>query len=129
MENSLPNLDTFMQRIFLNDKLALESAEWVYRRLVNLINSFEINLPEDMQAGGQFVNFSQKIFRIENIGFWEPDLIIFDGNFDDDSHAQLVQNKNQLNLLIVAVRRTDDTSKPRRKIGFVCHPKLDEPVE
>lgn len=32
--------------------------------------------------------------------------------------VELLQHTSQLNLLLVAVPRMDDLSKPRRKIGF-----------
>ena len=35
-----------------------------------------------------------------------------------NQHAVLLQHITQLNLLLVAAPRTDDTSRPRRTIGF-----------
>lgn len=51
-------------------------------------------------------------------------MIVFYGELSDGSHVELVQHLSQLNLLLVAVKRTDDTDKPRRIIGFTTK---DEP--
>ncbi len=45
---------------------------------------------------------------IHDVGYWNP----------DGAKVELLQHTSQLNLLLVAVPRMDDLSKPRRKIGF-----------
>ncbi len=95
-----------------------QMADTVYEHLVTLINDFEEKLPNDKQAGGRLVAFHDTVFSIDDIGYWNPNIIIFYGTLPDGSIVQLVQHTTQLNLLLVAVPRTDDTSKPRRKIGF-----------
>ena len=94
-------------------------ADWMYERLVNTINDFKKELPDNMQAGGKLVSFQNITFSIDDIGYWNPDIIKFYGTLNDDSKVELVQHTSQLNLLLVAVPRTDDLSMPRRKIGFV----------
>ena len=97
-------------------------ARWIYERLVEAVENFEKDLPNNMQAGGILTSFNGQIFSIDALGYWTPDIIIFSGalqGLNTDSHTQLFQHISQLNLLLVAVSRTDDTSKPRRKIGFV----------
>ena len=101
-------------------------ALWTYERLVNIINDFEKNLPENMQAGGRLVSFNGEIFSIEDIGYWGPDIIVFYGELPNGSKVQLVQHTSQLNLLLVAVQRKDDLSNPRRKIGFEHHSQESE---
>ena len=95
-----------------------QMADTVYEHLVALINDFEENLPNDKQAGGKLVAFQDTVFSIDDISYWNPNIIIFNGTLSNGSFVQLVQHTTQLNLLLVAVPRTDDTSKPRRKIGF-----------
>jgi len=92
-------------------------ADWMYERLIETIDDFEKDLPDNMQAGGKFVTFQDKIINIESIGYMNPDIILFHGQFSDGSKVELVQHTSQLNFLLVAVPRLD-TSKPRRKIGF-----------
>ena len=93
-------------------------ADWLYERLVKTINDFEADLPDDMQAGGKIVSFHDISFSIDDVGYWNPDIIIFHGTLSDGSKVQLVQHTSQLNFLLVAVPR-QDMSRPRRKIGFV----------
>lgn len=92
-------------------------ADWMHERLVKTINDFEEDLPENMQAGGRLVSFNNITFSIDDIGYWNPDIIKFYGTLPDGSSVELVQHTSQLNVLLVAVER-QDTSKPRRKIGF-----------
>lgn len=99
-------------------------ASDMYRRIVALINNFESDMPDDMQAGGRLVSAGNMTFSIQDVGFWDPNMIVFYGELSDGSHVELVQHLSQLNLLLVAVKRTDDTDKPRRIIGFTTK---DEP--
>ena len=98
-------------------------ASDMYRRIVALINNFESDMPDDMQAGGRLVSAGNITFSIQDVGFWDPNMIVF-YELSDGSHVELVQHLSQLNLLLVAVKRTDDTDKPRRIIGFTTK---DEP--
>lgn len=99
-------------------------ASDMYRRIVALINNFESDMPDDMQAGGRLVSAGNITFSIQDVGFWDPNMIVFYGELSDGSHVELVQHLSQLNMLLVAVKRTDDTDKPRRIIGFTTK---DEP--
>ena len=83
-------------------------ASDMYQRIVALINNFESELPDTMQAGG----------RLVSAGDWDPNMIVFYGELSDGSAVELVQHLSQLNLLLVAVPRQDDIQKPRRVIGF-----------
>ena len=93
-------------------------AGWMYERIVKSIEDFEKDLGNEYQAGGRLVNFQDIVFSIEDVGYWGPDMIIFDGTLPDGSHVQLLQHISQLNLLLVSVPRKDDLTQPRRKIGF-----------
>lgn len=92
-------------------------ASDMYKRIVTLINHFESGLPDDMQAGGRLVSSGNITFSIQDVGFWDPNMIVFYGELSEGSTVELVQHISQLNLLLVAVPRKD-TSKPRRIIGF-----------
>lgn len=103
---------------------AMIPAEWMYERIINTINEFESKLPDDMQAGGRLISFGNTAFSIDNVGYWNPDMIIFYGTLPDNETAlaggkiELLQHVSQLNLLLTAVKRQDDLTKPRREIGF-----------
>lgn len=90
----------------------------MYKRLVESINSFEEKLPDDMQAGGRLVCFGESFtFAIEDIGYWNPHLIIFYGRLPNGEPVELYQHLSQVSVLVTAVKRSDP-SVPRRKIGF-----------
>lgn len=93
-------------------------ASDMYQRIVALINNFESDLPDTMQAGGRLVSAGDITFSIQDIGYWDPNMIVFYGELSDGSTVELVQHLSQLNLLLVAVPRQDDIQKPRRVIGF-----------
>ena len=106
-------------------------ASDMYNRIVALINKFESDLPEDLQAGGRLVSAGNITFSIQDVGFWDPNMIVFYGELSDGSKVVLVQHLSQLNLLLVAVKRTDDIEKPRRVIGFNTknEPEFADPEE
>lgn len=93
-------------------------ASDMYQRIVALINNFESELPDTMQASGRLVSAGDITFSIQDIGYWDPNMIVFYGELSDGSAVELVQHLSQLNLLLVAVPRQDDIQKPRRVIGF-----------
>ena len=51
-------------------------------------------------------------------------MIVFYGELEDGSRVELVQHLSQLNLLLVAVKRTNP-EEPRRVIGFTTSPEPD----
>lgn len=94
-------------------------AKWMYERIVKQINEFEESIPDNMQAGGRFVTSANGYaFCIDDVGYWNPNMIMFYGTGPDGAKVELLQHTSQLSLLLVAVPRMDDLSKPRRKIGF-----------
>lgn len=112
-------MDIFNDVSDLSVTLDHHLASWMYERVVEQINVFESTLPDDMQAGGRFVTSSDGLtFSIEDVSYWNPDMLIFYGTLPSGSKVQLLQHTSQLNLLLVAVPRTDDVSQPRRRIGF-----------
>ena len=87
------------------------------KRIVELINKFEADLPDDYMAGGHMASFHGKEFAIDDVGYCEPNIIIFHGTLESGEKVQLLQHASQLNLLLRAVRRRD-MSTPRRIRGF-----------
>ena len=55
------------------------------------------------------------VLRIENVGYWNPDLIKFTGLTGEGHRYELIQHVSQVNLLLVALPKTQ--AEPRR-IGF-----------
>ena len=92
-------------------------ASDMYKRIVMLIHDFEADMPEDLQAGGCLVSSGNITFSIQDVGYWDPNMIVFYGELSDGSKVELVQHLSQVNLLLVAVKRSDPET-PRRVIGF-----------
>lgn len=92
-------------------------ADWMCEKLIEKINIFEQHLPQNQQAGGRLINFGNTTFSIEDVGYQNPDMLIFYGQLPDGSKVELLQHTSQLNLLLVAVKR-GNPNEPRRKIGF-----------
>ena len=103
-------------------------ASDMYARVVTLINKFEEDLPDDLQAGGRLVSAGNITFSIQDVGHWDPNMIVFYGELEDGSRVELLQHLSQLNLLLVAVKRPHP-EEPRRVIGFTTSPEPDVETE
>ena len=96
----------------------LDHAELVLKNVVMKIQEFEAHLPDTMQAGYYVPGAPGAVMVIDKVSCMSPDIITFSGQLSPGHNAVLVQHITQLNLLLVAAPRTDDTSLPRRTIGF-----------
>ena len=102
-------------------------AEWMYTRLGEYIQDFEDELDEEHEIGARLVSFGQEvIFHIENVGYYGPDIISFDGISDKGEKVQLIQHISQLSVLLVAMKKLKD--EPRR-IGFLWDKKDDDEAD
>ena len=98
---------------------AKSPAEFAYQRLLKYIGQFEMQLDRDHEIGGRFVAFGDDThFHIADVGYWNPDIITFDGFDQRGNRVKLIQNVSQLNVLLVAVRKTTPPAEPPRRIGF-----------
>ena len=94
------------------------AAEWTYRRLVTYIVQFERNLDADHEIAGRMVSFGSAIqFHIVDVGYWNPDIITFDGVDPGGNPMKLIQHVSQLNVLLVSAHKLAPEAEPRR-IGF-----------
>lgn len=93
-------------------------AEWTYERLVKYVLQFEAQLDQDHEIGGRMVSFGPQVqFHILDVGYWNPDIITFDGLDQNGNRVRLIQHVSQLNVLLVAMRKRESDAPPRR-IGF-----------
>jgi hypothetical protein len=93
-------------------------AEWTYERLVKYVLQFEAQLDQDHELGGRMVSFGPQVqFHILDIGYWNPDIITFDGLDQNGNRVRLIQHVSQLNVLLVAMQKLEPAAPPRR-IGF-----------
>jgi hypothetical protein len=99
--------------------LSKSPAESTYRRLMKYIGQFEMQLDRDHEIGGRFVSFGDDThFHIADVGYWNPDIITFDGVDQNGNRVKLIQHVSQLNVLLVAVRKMTPAAEPPRRIGF-----------
>lgn len=99
-------------------------AEWAFVRLSKLIEDFEKGIDKDEEVGARLVGLpGDGTMQIEDLGFWEPDLILFLGKNADGKVVRLVQHYTQINVLLNAVKKPEE--REARRIGF----QLGELVE
>jgi hypothetical protein len=101
------------------------AAEATFNRIVAYIREFETNLDKDHEIGARMVSFGDTVqFHIVDMGYWNPDIVTFDGLDDAGRRMKLIQNVSQLNVLLVAMPKRIDHEEPRR-IGFVLENKAE----
>ena len=98
-------------------------AEWMFERLVRMIEDFEKGLSDEEEIGGRLVGApGEGSFHIDDIGFWGPDLIMFFGKNHYGRPVRLIQHYTQLSVLLTAMPK--EKERPRR-IGFVLRERQE----
>jgi hypothetical protein len=116
----LPKIPKIDPEVFENPNLASAFR----KRIVEMINDFERDLDDEHEVGIRLVSFGQTVqFHIEDVGYYNPSLIIFYGRLDNGARVELVQHVSQISFLLMALPKLDE-SKPARRIGF--NPDEDE---
>ncbi len=93
-------------------------ASEFHRRLVEWINEFNSSLDDAHEVGVRLVSFGQTIvFTLDNIGYWNPSLILLSGHTLDGSPVELIQHVSQISILLMKLPRKDP-EKPKKPIGF-----------
>ena len=101
-----------------------EIADYMYERIVGYIDKFESYINEDEEAALSLSQFNGKPILIKEITYSNPDMLIFYGVNSDNLKVQLLMHLSQLNLCLVAVKRSNH-AVPRRKIGFSVESQED----
>lgn len=95
-------------------------ASEFHRRLIEWIASFDQSLDQEHEVGIRLVSFGQAIvFRLEDLGYWNPSLISFKGQTEDGQPVELIQHVTQISVLLMRLPRADPTA-PKKPIGFHC---------
>lgn len=82
------------------------------------IKEFETSLDSDHEVGTKLVSFGQSVtFRVHQVGFSKPSIVIFYGTTDAGEKVRLIQHISQLNFFLIAMKRNSE--EPKRKIGFI----------
>ncbi|CDZ93502.1 DUF6173 family protein [Pseudomonas saudiphocaensis] len=101
-------------------------ADEFHRRLINWINEFHKSLDEEHEVGARLVNFGQAItFHVEDIGYWNPSLISFQGRNELGEPVELIQHVSQISILLVAMKR-ENIQQPKRPIGFASWEEYEQ---
>jgi len=103
---------------------AKTAAEWAYQRLILYIQNFEKNLENEQEIAMGFTDTGGGFLRIEGLGYFDPDIVTFYGTDQTGARVQLVQHVSQLNVLLRAMPKENETEAPRR-IGFRLAEALD----
>lgn len=112
-------------KITLPDSI-VNPAKWTYERIVQLIIDFEAKLDDEHEIGARLVSFTDsETFHIENVGYWEPDMVIFYGRTPEGQPLELMQHVSKTNVLLVSVKKQKET-EPARRIGFELAKGLQE---
>jgi hypothetical protein len=94
-------------------------ASEFHKRLVKWINDFDSTLDQEHEVGVRLVSFGQTVvFHLDDMSYWNPSLISFQGTTEDGQPVELIQHVSQISILLMKLKRPDPT-KPKRKIGFV----------
>lgn len=101
-------------------------AEWAFARLSRMIQDFESKLDQSQEIGVNFVGSpGDATLRIDDMGFWAPDLILFYGKNSYGKPVRLVQHYSHLNVMLSAEPKQVEAEPPRR-IGFALHERLEK---
>ena len=99
-------------------------AEWAFVRLSKMIEAFEAGIDKDEEVAASLVGVpGDGTMRIEDVGFWGPDLIMFFGKNADGKPVRLIQHYGQINVMLSVAKKPED--RPALRIGF----QLGELVE
>jgi hypothetical protein len=93
-------------------------ASEFYRRLVEWISDFDNSLDNDSEVGVRLVNFGQTVvFSLEDMGYYDPSLILFKGHTQDGSPVELIQHVSQISILLMKLPRKNP-EQPKKPLGF-----------
>lgn len=103
-------------------------AEWAFARLTKLIEDFEGKLDKEHEIGCTFVGTpGDGSVKIDDLGFWAPDLLLFYGKTDSGKPVRLIQHHAQLNVMLTAIAK-EQPQEPPRRIGFALRERLEKAV-
>ncbi len=93
-------------------------ASEFYRRLAEWISNFDNSLDNESEVGVRLVNFGQTVvFTLEDMGYYNPSLILFRGHTQDGSPVELIQHISQISILLMKLPR-ENPEQPKKPLGF-----------
>lgn len=104
------------------ERTDFSQSDWMFERIVRTLQAFEAALGPEEEVGLTFAALPSAVLRVENVGYWNPDLIKFYGVTGEGQRYELVQHVSQVNLLLVALPK--ESRQPPRRIGFILEEQL-----
>ncbi len=93
-------------------------ADHQFEILRNTIIKFQSTLGEDEEVAVLLSSFGQSVtVYVNSISYSNPCLLHFYGYLESGPRVELVQHVNQLNFLLMAIKKPDP-DLPARRIGF-----------
>jgi hypothetical protein len=99
-------------------------AKWTHRQFVECIYDFEKSLDDDHEVGARLISFASEVtFYIQDVRYYDPQMISFSGSKENGEKLQLIQHVSQLSVCLVSMEKRRD--EPVR-IGFKLKRAADE---
>lgn len=93
-------------------------ASMFCKYIVEMISDFDSKLDNTLEVSMRLVSFGQSIvFAVRSISYYNPSLIVFLGESEENSMIELIQHVSQISFLLMATKRKD-SDKPKKPIGF-----------
>ena len=87
-------------------------------KLAKWVNDFDSTLDVNHEVGVCLVSFGKTLtFHLQDIGYWNPSLVLLRGEADNGDPVELIQHVNQISILLMKVARKSP-EQPKRQIGF-----------
>jgi hypothetical protein len=105
---------------------AEDPARWMYMRIIRSIEEFEKRLTSDEEIGARLVATpGEEVFHVDNVAYWTPDMIMFEGASKSGRRVQLLQHYSQLSLMLTSLPK-EKAREPARRIGFDLARRFEE---
>ena len=79
-------------------------AKWAHERLINMVTNFQNDLDEEHEVAGYIANYPGGAIHFTDIGYWGPDIIIFEG-ITEGGTVKLIQNISQINVILISEKK------------------------
>ncbi len=101
-------------------------ASEFYKRLISWISEFDQSLDEESEVGIRLVSFGQTVvFKLEDMGYYNPSLICFKGYTENSDPVELIQHVSQISILLMRLPRKNP-EEPKKPFGFYSETAHEE---
>ena len=101
-------------------------AEWAFARISRLIEDMEKQIDPEQEVAANLVGAPGGVaLRIDDVGYWAPDLVMFYCETGDGRRVRIVQHYTQLSVALSAQPKPPEAPEPRR-IGFQLRERLEK---